>query len=129
MSNTNAKQIQGYDQLPKQADCCIITSSLKDVMCLFEMGIPEIALQSEMQLPLRKTIEELKERFKKVAVFYDNDFSNPNNPGQTMAKKICEKYHLKNIFIPDVYRLKDLSDYIAHFKSFGGLRTLIDIQL
>lgn len=129
MSNTNAKQIQGYDQLPKQADCCIITSSLKDVMCLFEMGIPAIALQSEMQLPLRKTIKELKERFKKVAVFYDNDFTNPNNPGQTMAQKICKEYNLNNIYLPEEYGVKDLSDYIAHFKTFGGLRTLIDIQL
>ena len=130
MSNTNAKQIQGYDQLPKTADLCIIASSLKDVMCLFEMGIPAVAMQSEMQLPLRKTIEELKERFKKVAVFYDNDFTNPNNPGQTMATKICKEYYpMKNILIPDHYGLKDPSDYIAHFKHTEGLQTLIDIQL
>ena len=129
MSNTNAKQIQGYDQLPKQADCCIITSSLKDVMCLFEQGIPAVAMQSEMYMPERKTIEELKERFKKVAVFYDNDFTNPNNPGQTMAQKICKEYHLNNIYLPEDYGVKDLSDYVARFKSFGGLRTLIDIQL
>lgn len=129
MSNTNSKQIQGYDQLPKKADVCIIASSLKDVMCLFEMGIPAVAMQSEMQLPLRKTIEELKERFKKVAVFYDNDFTNPNNPGQTMAKKICKEYHLNNIYLPEDYGVKDLSDYIAKFKRTEGLRTLIDIQL
>jgi len=129
MSNTNSKQIQGYDQLPKKADVCIIASSLKDVMCLFEMGIPAVAMQSEMQLPLRKTIEELKERFKKVAVFYDNDFTNPNNPGQTMAKKICKEYRLNNIYLPDDYGVKDLSDYIAKFKRTEGLRTLIDIQL
>lgn len=130
MSNTNAKQIQGYDQLPKEGNLCIIASSLKDVMCLFEMGIPAVAMQSEMQLPLRKTIEELKERFKKVAVFYDNDFTNPNNPGQTMAQKICKEYYpIKNILIPDEYGLKDPSDYIAHFKHKEGLQTLIDIQL
>ena len=76
MSNTNYKQIQGYDQLPNKGDLCIIASSLKDVMCLFEMGISAVAMQSEMQLPLRSTIEELKQRFKQVAVFYDNDFTN-----------------------------------------------------
>ena len=130
MSNTNSKQIQGYDQLPKQGDLCIITSSLKDVMCLFEMGISAVAMQSEMQLPLRSTIEELKQRFKQVAVFYDNDFTNHNNPGQTMANKICKEYYpMKNIVIPDVYQLKDPSDYVAHFKQTEGLQTLIDIQL
>ena len=130
MSNTNSKQIQGYDQLPNKGDLCIIASSLKDVMCLFEMGISAVAMQSEMQLPLRSTIEELKQRFKQVAVFYDNDFTNPNNPGQTMAKKICKEYYpMKNIVIPDVYQLKDPSDYVAHFKQTEGLQTLIDIQL
>jgi len=130
MSNTNSKQIQGYDQLPNKGDLCIIASSLKDVMCLFEMGISAVAMQSEMQLPLRSTIEELKQRFKQVAVFYDNDFTNPNNPGQTMAKKICKEYYpMKNILIPDEYQLKDPSDYVAHFKKTEGLQTLIDIQL
>ena len=130
MSNTNSKQIQGYDQLPKQGDLCIITSSLKDVMCLFEMGIPAVAMQSEMRLPLRNQIEELKQRFKQVAIFYDNDFTNPNNPGQAMAAKICKEYYpIKNIVIPDEYGVKDLSDYIAKFKRTEGLKTLIDIQL
>ncbi len=128
-SNTNKEIIQGYKQLPVKGDLCIITSSLKDVMCLFAMGISAIALQSEMQMPKEETIKELKERFKKVALFYDNDFNNPNNPGQTMAKKICAKYRLNNIIIPDNYELKDLSDYIAHFKSTGGLKTLIEVQI
>ena len=128
-SNTNKEIIQGYKQLPVKGNLCIITSSLKDVMCLFAMGIPAIALQSEMQMPKEETIKELKKRFKKVALFYDNDFNNPNNPGQTMAKKICTKYRLNNIIIPDNYELKDLSDYIAHFKSTGGLKTLIEVQI
>lgn len=128
-SNTTKKHIQGYKQLPEQGDLCVITSSLKDVMCLFEMGIPAIAMQSEMQIPEEETIKALKERFKKVAVFYDNDFDNVNNPGQAMARKICQKYYpMHNILIPDFYELKDPSDYVAHFGSFGGLETLIRIQ-
>lgn len=132
-SNTNKNIIQGYNQLPKKGNLCIITSSLKDVMCLFKMGIPAIALQSEMQMPEEKIIKELQERFKKIALFYDNDFDNPNNPGQTMASKIQNKYKenysLKNIKIPENYKIKDLSDYIAHFKSIEGLETLIKLQI
>ena len=128
-SNTNKNIIQGYSQLPKDGNICIITSSLKDVMCLFRMGIPAIALQSEMQMPEEKMIKEIKERFKKIALFYDNDFDNPDNPGQTMANKICKKYDiLNNIIIPDDYKIKDLSDYIAYFKSTKGLKTLINLQ-
>ena len=128
-SNTTKKHIQGYSQCPERGDLCIITSSLKDVMCLFEMGISSVAMQSEMQMPREETIKELKERFKKVVIFYDNDFDNINNPGQVMASKICQKYYpIKNIVIPSDYKLKDPSDYVAHFGSFEGLRTLIKLQ-
>ena len=128
-SNTTNKHVQGYKQLPETGTLIILTSSLKDAMCLYEMGIPSIALQSEMIMPDEKLIADLKTRFKKIAVFYDNDFTNPNNPGQTMAIKISEKYHLANIVIPDLYHCKDLSDYIAEFHAFGGIKALIDIQI
>jgi hypothetical protein len=137
ISNTTKKHIQGYDQLPEKGNLCIITSSLKDVMCLYEMGIPAVALQSEMQMPEESLIQELKGRFKEIALFYDNDFTNVHNPGQSMAKKIINKYAhstniysptISNIVIPDDYQVKDLSDYIAKFNSFGGLRTLIELQ-
>ena len=129
ISNTTNKHVQGYEQLPATGDLLILTSSLKDVMCLYEMGISAIALQSEMIIPDEKLINRLKDRFKQVVIFYDNDFTNPNNPGQTMAMKIINKYYFKNVVIPDVYHCKDLSDYIAEFYSFGGIKTLIDIQI
>ena len=125
-SNTTNKHVQGYKQLPNTGNLLILTSALKDVMCLYEMGIPAIALQSEMIMPDEKLITHLKSRFKEIAIFYDNDFTNPNNPGQTMANKIKEKYYFTNIFVPDEYCCKDLSDYIAKFNSFGGMQALIE---
>ena len=62
-------------------------------------------------------------------LFYDNDFDNPNNPGQAMAEKIKQKYWFSNIVIPDVYHCKDLSDYIARFNSYGGMATLIEMTI
>ena len=130
VSNTNKNIIQGYKQLPQKGNLCIITSSLKDVMCLFQMGIPSVALQSEMQIPEEKFIQELQNRFKQIAIFYDNDFNNINNPGQTMANKIFKKYRfIKNIIIPNEYEIKDLSDYIERFESTTGLKNLIKIQI
>lgn len=129
ISNTTKKHIQGYSQLPEKGPLCVITSSLKDVMCLYEIGISAIALQSEMQMPEESLIQELQDRFDEVVVFYDNDFANPNNPGQAMANKIIEKYFpMSNIVIPSKFGTKDLSDYIAKYKSLELARKLIEHQ-
>jgi len=126
MSNTTAKQIQGWKQLKVDwhTQYVIITSSLKDVMCLYQMGHPAIALQSEMQMPDEKLISELKNKFECIILLYDNDFDNPNNPGQTMAEKIKSRYyseHVQNICIDTSYKSKDLSDLIKNH----GLETAI----
>jgi len=118
LSNTRKTDIQGYSQLPTKGERLIITSSLKDVMCLNAAGYHSIALQSEMEVPDEKLISKLKDRFKTIEILYDNDFHKKKNPGQTMAKKICEIYNFKNICIPDKFRAKDSSDLV---KSLGSL--------
>jgi len=112
-SNTSKKDIQGLKQLPEEGDDIYITSSLKDVMCLNAMGFPAIAFQSEMQMPSRSQICMLQTRFKRIIVFYDNDFESLDNPGQTMAKKIADKFELTNICIPHDWNCKDISDAIV----------------
>jgi hypothetical protein len=113
-SNVGRNVIQGYSQLAKTGDIVFLTSSLKDVMCLEVLGYASIALQSEMQLPEEALVQTLKERFKKVIVFYDNDFGSEQNPGQTMASKICSKFDIPNIYVPDIYCSKDISDLIKN---------------
>lgn len=110
-SNTTKSHVQGYKQLPDEGEVLIITSSLKDIMCLYRMGYHAIALQSEMQMPEEKLITKLNERFKQIAVLYDNDLKDPN-PGQIMGNKICDTYGFKNLCIPDDYKCKDISDLI-----------------
>jgi 5S rRNA maturation endonuclease (ribonuclease M5) len=107
-SNTNKEVVQGYDQLPIEGNVLCITSSLKDVMCLFAMRVHSIALQSEMQLPSRMLMQVLRQRFKKIVILYDND-----NPGQTMANKICNEYQLDNLHIPRDWGAKDVSDAVV----------------
>lgn len=111
-SNVGMECLQGYRQLPSHGKTLVLTSSLKDIMCLAVLDYPSIALQSEMLMPGQSTIEEAQARFEEVIVLYDNDFDNPRNPGQTMAVKICEKYGLDNLVIPSYYRSKDISDLI-----------------
>tara|TARA_R100000951_G_scaffold10686_3_gene9006 strand:- start:7298 stop:8317 length:1020 start_codon:yes stop_codon:yes gene_type:complete len=129
MSNTTEKHIQGFSKLPETGKLCILTSSFKDVMCLYEMGISAIALQTEMLMPSEKLIKVLAERFEKVAVLYDNDHEKKKNEGQVMAKKICLKYDLPNILLPKIDGVKDPSDMIAHCKGTKELKMLIHYQI
>ena len=125
LSNTNKTDVQGYNQLPINGERLIITSSLKDVMCLYSAGYHAIAMQSEMQIPDEKLISELKQRFNTVEILYDNDFNKQDNPGQRMANKICDLYGLNNICLPNKLRCKDPSDLVYKVGSFNELKTIL----
>ena len=106
-----------WTKIPECGDNLIISSSVKDclnIMCNFK--IPSICLQGEGYLPKPHIMEELKSRYKNIIVFFDNDFTNPNNPGHNDAVKLCKEYNLKMIEIPKKYKSKDPSDL---FKKYG----------
>tara|TARA_R110002012_G_scaffold36162_3_gene102348 strand:- start:884 stop:1879 length:996 start_codon:yes stop_codon:yes gene_type:complete len=126
LSNTKKTDVQGYNQLPNKGERLIITSSLKDVMCLHSAGYNSIAMQSEMQLPDDKLISELKERFNTIEILYDNDFNKEHNPGQNMANKICGLYGFKNICLPNEFRSKDPSDLVNKVGNFNKLKTILN---
>ena len=107
-SNTNSTQIQGLHMLKGLEGTLVITSSLKDVMTLYSIGIPAIAFQSETTMPDETIIEKLKSHFNCIILFYDTD-----NAGQVMASKICSKYNLLNIMLDEQWNSKDVSDFIA----------------
>lgn len=129
ISNTRSGNVQGWTQLPAKGNFVVLTSSLKDVMCLYELGLYAVALQSEMQMPAEEFIKALQKRFEEVIIFYDNDFNSIENPGQTMAKKICDKFKLRNICIPSELAVKDISDYISTNKSLKDAKRLIEKQI
>jgi len=126
LSNTKKTDVQGYNQLPDTGERLIITSSLKDVMCLHSAGYHSIAMQSEMQLPEEKLISELKQRFNTIDILYDNDFDKETNPGQTMAKKICDLYGFKNVCIPDKFKSKDPSDLVNKVGALTELKNILN---
>tara|TARA_R110002012_G_scaffold14544_5_gene59879 strand:+ start:676 stop:1677 length:1002 start_codon:yes stop_codon:yes gene_type:complete len=126
LSSTRKTDVQGYDQLPNNGERLIITSSLKDVMCLYAAGYPSIAMQSEMQMPDEKLISELKERFNTIEILYDNDFNKIENPGQTMAKRICNLYGFNNICLPETFESKDPSDLVSKENSFNELKLILN---
>jgi hypothetical protein len=100
-----------WQQLPKTGEHLIITSSRKDALCIWEnSNIPSCSLQAESYLPKEHVVNELKQRFKKVYVLYDNDFDKPINYGDVYAKDLAKQFELIKLKLPDELLIKDTSD-------------------
>ena len=108
-NNLTEYDIQGYEQLPESGDILIITKSLKDVMCLYTMGIPAISPSSESCWIPNDILEALKKRFKRILVCFDRDTAGVRN-----LRKISLKTGLKPILINKRYKSKDISDAIKN---------------
>lgn len=109
ITNWPSKKIQGFDQLPKSGKLLVITKSMKDVMCLHSCGITACAPNSENLFVSDSILEDLKNRFKYIVVFYDSD-----RPGlYNMAKIRKEHPELIYTYIPRRFGSKDISDFYA----------------
>lgn len=106
-NNLKETDIQGYKQLPKTGDICIITKSLKDVMCLYEMGIPAVSPSSESTFIPDKALQDILKRFKRVLILFDRDIAGIKN-----SRKISLKTGLNGFFINKKYNAKDISDAV-----------------
>ena len=106
-NNLTEYDVQGYEQLPKKGDVCIITKSLKDVMCLYEMGIPAISPSSESTWLPDTVLEDVLKRFKRVLICFDRD-----SPGMRNLRKISLKTGLNGLIMHKKFKAKDISDAI-----------------
>lgn len=107
-----------WTKLPEKGEMCIITSSRKDALCIWaQTGIPSVSLQSETTNIKPQVLEELKSRFKKVFVLYDNDFESDINHGRIDGIKIADAFNIEQIEIPSGYKSKDVSDL---YHNHGG---------
>lgn len=124
-SNNNASVIEGWTQLPAKGKRVIITSSRKDVMSIASTArIPAVAPQSENTMISRTAIDELKRRFDNVYVMYDNDYSNPKNPGRKAALRLSQEYDLKQIEINESNKSKDYSDLVYNHSGNHAVNVL-----
>lgn len=113
------------DRLPETGDAVIITSSLKDALCLWaNTGIPACCPQSESANLDEEIVEDLKRRFRRVLVLFDNDFGRPHNPGQENAARACMKFGIENIMIDAWWGCKDPSDLYRKYGKDPLTRTL-----
>lgn len=112
--NTNA--VQGFDQL-EEGDLVVVTKSLKDVMVLYELGVPAIALQGEAQILTPELYEALYKRYGKVIINYDWD-----RTGCRSMQAMRKKYDVECISLRGP---KDISDFVKAY-SFEAAKKLID---
>lgn len=106
-NNLTPYDIQGYEQLPKKGDLLIITKSMKDVMCLYEMGYTAISPASESTFLTPDVIDALKLRFKRILICFDRDISGVKN-----MRKISLKTGLNGFLIHKKWKAKDISDAV-----------------
>ena len=103
-SNLYGGILEGYTQLPDLGNTLIITKSSKDVMTLASLGFNAVAVRSESTPLSENAYNLLKERFKKIFLWFD-----PDNAGVAGASKMSEKYNLP-MFTHDISFGKDASD-------------------
>ena len=112
----NASVWDLWSQLPKTGDKLFITSSRKDALCLWENTlIPAISMQGEGYIPKQSVIDELKNRFKHIYIFFDNDFDKSENHGRQYAQFLSKMFNIPYIEIPSEYEAKDPSDFVNKY--------------
>tara|TARA_R110002051_G_scaffold325794_1_gene431370 strand:+ start:6143 stop:7177 length:1035 start_codon:yes stop_codon:yes gene_type:complete len=138
MGNVTSEDLQGLEQLSTAVKnfgdkTLIITKSLKDVMCLYALGIPAVAPQSENTRTQYEILAKLVPHFDTVKILFDNDeagkkgaqelqsyFGNNNITSKRMS-------WVEPIFIPGEH--KDISDLICAEGFESGLKFLKNEQL
>lgn len=110
-SSVEVYDVYGMSQM-KDCQEIYLTSSLKDVMALYEVGIPAIAMQSETPKLTHSLYGYLKNK-KKIKVLYDNDAA-----GILLSTKLKENYPDLNLEIK-LLPFKDAKDPSDHIKLYG----------
>lgn len=108
-NNLTEFDIQGYSQLPKTGNILIITKSMKDVMCLYELGYNAISPSSESTFIPDDVLEQLKKRFKTIFICFDRDAA-----GLKAMRKLMHKTGLNCLIVDRKYKSKDISDAIKN---------------
>ena len=108
-NNLTEYDIQGLEQLPEKGELLIITKSLKDVMCLREMGYDAISPSSESTFIPDNILDILKKRFKRILVCFDRDPAGVKN-----MRKISKKTGLNGFLVHKKFQSKDISDAVKN---------------
>lgn len=107
-TNLTNRHVQGLAELPKEGgNLLIITKSLKDVMCLYEMGYNAIAASSETTFIPDDILQSLRSKWKHIVILYDRD-----RTGMSKARDYSRKYKFDALFVHKKFKAKDISDAV-----------------
>lgn len=107
-TNLTNRHVQGLAELPKEGgNLLIITKSLKDVMCLYEMGFYAISASSETTFIPDDILAYLKKKWKHIVIIYDRD-----RTGILKARGYSRMYKLYPVFVNKRFHAKDVSDAV-----------------
>lgn len=111
-SSHDRSVISLWTKVPEFGEKIVICSSMKDALCLWaNANIPSLALQGEGYGMSETAINELKKRYKKIYICFDND-----EAGLKDGKKLAANTNFTNAVLPFFTDGKDVSDL---FKSVG----------
>jgi len=108
-TNISGGILEGYKQLPNSGELLIITKSLKDVMCLYQLGYNSVGVRSETTLMSPNAMNILRDRFEKIIILFDND-----DTGIQSIDKIKQEYGINGFYIEKKLDSKDVSDLIKN---------------
>lgn len=120
-TNLTNRHVQGLAELPEEGgNLLIITKSLKDVMCLYEMGFNAISASSETTFIPEDILESLKNKWKHIVILYDRD-----KTGMLKARDYNRQYGFDCIFVHKKFKAKDVSDAVRDNSFFAVKEWLI----
>lgn len=109
-TNLTNRHVQGLAELPYEGgNILIITKSLKDVMCLYEMGFSAIAASSETTFIPDDIIKSLRRKWKHIVILYDRD-----STGMVKAREYSKQYKFNALFVHKKFKSKDISDAVKN---------------
>lgn len=93
--------VPGFQQLRKTGDLCIVTKSMKDVICIDTFGFDVVGVRGENILLPPEFIGWLKNNYKRILILFDNDMKHRGND-----------YEFEKIYVPRIKDTdKDTSDF------------------
>jgi len=124
ISNVDPTIVQGWDLLPKTGgDILFITSSYKDVGCIMcNTAHFAIAPNNEHAFIPEPVFEKLRQRWKHIILWYNNDFTKAVNPGKLSSILHSRKYQIPFVLTPTGTE-KDPSD----FRHTYGHKAFVDL--
>lgn len=109
-TNLTNEYVQGLAELPKEGgNLLVITKSLKDVMCLYEMGFYAIAASSETTFIPDNILKALRSKWKHILILYDRD-----KTGVHKAREYSRQTKFDAFFVHRKFNSKDISDAVKN---------------